>query len=165
MKNLLYIATIIGLFSCESSDTMDNNYYNLDTAVKITVVDINGNDLLNPNNANCFLEENIIIYYLIDGEEEEIYDPNMDCPRNFCIYAPDTADGKYWIGLTPNIVSDSTVGYGITYIKWNDNDKDTIKCAHRSGEGYTIVTKVWFNDELVWNEDDELTNRHIVIVK
>jgi len=164
MKYLIYSITIImGLFACDN-DKNDDIHYNLDTNISLTVVNENGIDLLNPENTDAFLEENIKIYYLIDGEMEEVFDPNMDNPRNFSINEPEVTGDKYWMELSLNIASDSIELYGTTYIKWNDVDTDTIQCDYKSGSEYTIITKVLFNKKIVW-EGDGLNGRYFEIVK
>lgn len=164
MKNLIYLITIImGIFAC-NKEKNDDIHYNLDTDISITVISENGIDLLNSDNTDAFLEENIKIYYLVNGEMEEVYDPNMDNPRNFSINEPEVNGDKYWMELSLNIASDTTEVYGITYIKWNDIDTDTIQCDYKSGNGYTIITKVLFNKKNVW-EGDGLNGRYFEIIK
>lgn len=153
----------MGLFACNKDENNDA-HYNLDTSISITVVDESGVDLLNPANTNAFLEENIKIYYLIDGVMEEVNDPNMDNPRNFSINEPEATGDKYWMELLLNIACDSTDLYGTTYIKWNDTDTDTIQCDYKSESDYTIITKVLFNNKVVW-EGDGLNGRYFEIVK
>ncbi|PWI29895.1 hypothetical protein DI383_09070 [Flavobacteriaceae bacterium LYZ1037] len=141
------------MISCNSDDENNHSpsYYNLETGVEFKVSSPTGVDLLNPNNANAYLAENIKIYYLRNSEIEEIYNPNMTSPRNFSIISPeDTGEDFYFIGVGLN-------SYGlentITYIEWNDTDTDTIRANFISGDNYTVITKAWYNEELIFDKD------------
>jgi hypothetical protein len=155
MKPLtLMLISAMMLFSCQK----EKEAMNLDAGIEITVFDNNGNDLLNPSNQNSFKEQNIKIYYLINGIVEEVYYPNYDNPRNFSIYE---RDGIYRMGLSPN--ANEKDEFPVTYIKWNETDTDTIKCSISRTESSVICTKVWYNETLMW--DDYSSCRCIQVVK
>ena len=154
MKNpiVLFLLGII-IISCNSDDENNNtpSYYNLETSVEFKVSSPAGVDLLNPNNANAYIAENIKIYYLRNGEIEEIYNPNMDAPRNFSIISPeDTGEDFYGIAIGLN---SSQLENAITYIEWSETDTDTIRANFQSGDNFTILTKAWYNDVLIFDED------------
>ena len=140
------------MISCSDSDDENNppNYYNLRTGVQFKVSSQTEIDLLNTDNENAYLAENIKIYYLINGEVKEIYNSNMDAPRNFAIISPeDSGENFYFMTIGLN---SSELENAITYIEWNDMDTDTIRANFRSGDNYTLITKAWYNEELIFDE-------------
>ena len=157
MKNLIFLLiTTILIASCSSDDNNnDDNYYNLDTDIIFTIKDSNGNDLLNPNNPNAYLSETVKIYYLKEnGDLEEVYNSNLDAPRNFNIITPeDSGENVYAFSLFPNT---NVIENAITYIEWNDTEKDTVRTNYRYGNNYTICNKVWYNNVNVWTENTEI---------
>jgi hypothetical protein len=150
----LIIITAMAFFSCKK----DKESLNIDTGIEINVKDNIGNDLLNPIFNNAFSESNIKIYYLIDGEKKEVYNPNYTYPRNFRI---SEKEGVYYMTLWPNTTEKDE--FPITYIKWNETDTDTIKCSFSRTENSVICIKVWYNGTLMWN--DYSSCRCIQVVK
>ena len=151
MKNLtLIILTSILIISCNSDDDNEDNFYALETGIDFLVSNQNGDDLLNPNTFNAYSSENIKIFYLKDGVVEEIYNSNLDLPRNFKIVAPeDSGIEKYYMSIfLNNFVSDNA----ITYVEWNETDTDTIRANFNNGDNYSILSKAWYNEELVFDE-------------
>ena len=144
--------TSILIISCNSSDdhNNENSYYNLSTGIDFLVTNQNGDDLLNPNTLNAYSSENIKIFYLKDGVVEETYNPNFDFPRNFAIVSPEDSGAEtYFMRIfLNNSVSDNA----ITYIEWNETDTDTIRANFNNGDNYSMVTKAWYNEELVFDE-------------
>mgnify|MGYP006141197027 CR=1 FL=1 len=164
MKNLFYYFTIsILIYSCNSDDINNNSFYNLDTNLSFKVSSIDGTDLLNPNNQNVYLEENIKIYYLNENDEVvEIYNSNADSPRNFSITSPENSDVNFYIfGVGLNVQGERTetepsfynINNAITYIEWNEADTDTIKANFRSGDNFLKLSKAWYNEQLIFDED------------
>lgn len=142
MRTIIFLTFIlIAMNACDR----DQEKLVLDAGIEISVLDGDGNDLLNPLTNNAFIESNIKIYYLVNGELEEVYYPNYDNPRNFSIYE---RDGFYRMGLSPNANEKDELP--VTYIKWNDNDTDTIKCSFSRTDNSVICTKVWYNESVMW---------------
>lgn len=153
MKNLFFIMTALLLVSC--SEKEDDylccaNQVHMD-GVEMSVRNSDGSDLLNPNNPNAYSADEIKLFYEIDGEVVEVYDPAMDLPRNFMIfnYSNET-ESEYRIRLLPNY--DRNESQPITYIQWNETDRDTIKAEfYYSGpedSNYSFtIENLWFNGE------------------
>jgi len=153
MKNLIFLLLIsILILSCSSDEDNNNNSaYALVTGVDFGVSSPTGIDLLNPANANAYLEESIKIYYLQNGEVKEVYNSNADNPRNFRIVSPENSgDEKYFMLLFLNNLESENA---ITYIEWNETDTDTLRANFRTGKGYTILSKTWYNDVLIFDEN------------
>lgn len=101
------------------------------------------------------------MFYLQNGVEYEYICGNCDNPKGFGFGNDST---KYIFSFLPNSVEQSNNTDPITYIQWNENDRDTVQChIERSPSGSSIVcTKVWYNGELVWNN---IGNREFNYVK
>ncbi len=155
MKYLIFLLSAMIFSSCNSDD---NDLVIIDTAINISIKDINGNDLLNPNNSNSFNENEFKILYEINGEQIVVNDDNLSYPRGFFVYQH---DNEYRIRIFPN--TNQNVDYPITYIKWDELDIDTLKCEIERKESSTVCKKVWFNEELVWQAYD--TERFFEIIK
>jgi hypothetical protein len=83
MKNIIiYLVVTLAFTTCNKNE---NDMFNLDRAIEISIKDSHGNDLLNPNNENSFQNNDIKLFYVIDNKSVEVYNPNNDYPRNFFI--------------------------------------------------------------------------------
>lgn len=143
MKYLILSIFVISL-SCKKEYCCDS----ISTEIDIFVVDTLGNDLLNTEIHGAINTDLIKLMYLIDGDVQEVYEPNMDCPRSVCFL--DTDPGRERIRIFPNEVESEE--YPITYIDWGNGDIDTLKChfiRNDDGNSSSIVCdKVWFNNVL-----------------
>ena len=156
------ITVIIGLLalscSTDNKNDLSSSNYNVGLPFKVTSVD--GTDLLNPANTNSFLKENIKIYYIRNNVKVEVYDPNLDNPRNFSIVPPSQSGlNYYYFDLALN---NQTLQNAITIIEWNNTDSDTIRANFDAGNNYMILSKAWYNEVLVL---DNNTNTLPVIIK
>ena len=41
---------------------------------------------------------------------------------------------------------DESIDYPITYIEWDNDDMDTVKCHYDIGDCHMVLNKVWYND-------------------
>lgn len=145
MKKLVIIIAIFTLFGCDKSSDMKETY-NFDTGLEFLVFNSNNEDLLDPATANHYEATEIKLFYVVDGEIEEVYDQNMDNPRNFSIYKH---EDEYRIGVSFNHTETSEKP--ITYIQWNNNDTDTIEVAYERTENAILKRKVWLNGKQIWD--------------
>ncbi len=149
MKNLILFCTALFFLSCSKSDKEENqSSVHLD-GIEIAVRNAAGEDLLDPNTPNAYSADGIKLFYEINGEVVEVYDPAMDHPRNFIIYNYiNENESEYRIGIFLNY--DRNEAQPITYIQWNETDRDTIKAKfHYSGpadSNYSFdIENLWFN--------------------
>jgi len=154
MKYLIAMATV--LFSSCSSD--DSDQFIVDTHIDVLIKDSNGNNLLDPENVNSYKEEQIKIFYLVNGQQSEVNNSNLDYPKGFFIYEH---ENEFRIRIFPN--SDKNEETPVTYIMWNNTDIDTIKCSIERKSNSEICKKVWLNDNLVWEAYE--TERFFEIIK
>ena len=155
MKNLIFLLLVsILIVSCNSDDNNnDDSFYYLGRDVEFKVTSIDGIDLLNPNNANAFLENNIKIYNLIDNEIVEVYNPNAQYARDFKIVSPENSGiEEYFIRV---YINNPKLENAITYIEWNETDTDTIRTNSVSNGNSLVLTQAWYNDNLLIDENTE----------
>ena len=154
MKNLIFLLLTTALIVSCSSDEDNNNgrsAYHIARNVEFRVSSATGIDMLDPTNANAYLEGSIKIYYLQNGAVNEVYNSNLSLPRNFDIVSPeDSGDSLYFMRIFLNNLEKENA---ITYIEWNEADSDTLRANFRTGKGYTILSKTWFNDVLIFDEN------------
>ena len=151
-------------FSCSKSDSIEKPYgSNISTGIQLSIFNSENEDLLNPENPNHLDHSKIKLFYVIDGVEKEVYNPNFDNPRNIFIFE-DEIENIYKIGISLN--DTETSERPITYIRWNDDDSDTIEATYeRDGPGIVLKNKVWLNGELVWERGDNTTDAYFVLIK
>lgn len=143
MKTMIILSAI---FLLQSSCKKENSPITLDSRIEFIVRDELGNNLLDPSIPSSFIENKVKIFYLTNGQKEEVFYPNYDHPRNFWFFEK---SGEFQMSLSPNSSIDEE--FPITYIQWNESDCDTIKCSFSRTSNSVICTKVWYNDSLVWD--------------
>lgn len=156
MKYLFFLLSIVFFISCEKQG--NEGEVIVDVAISISVKDGDGNDLLNANGSNSLNQHDFKVIYEINGKQVEVNDQKLHSPKGFFVYQ---AENEYRIRIFPN--TDKNVERPVTYIQWSETEIDTIKCEIERKGSSTICTKVWLNDELVWQAYD--TERFIQIVK
>jgi hypothetical protein len=156
------ITVIIGLLalSCSTDNKNDLSSTNYDVGLSFKVTSVDGTDLLNPANPNSFLKENIKIYYIRNNVKVEVYNPNLDNPRNFSIVPPSQSGLNYY--YFDMALNNQTLQNAITIIEWNNTDSDTIRANFDAGNNYMLLSKAWYNEVLVL---DNNTNTLPVIIK
>lgn len=117
------------------------------TRILISVVDSQGNNLLNPPSS---VAGNIKVFYLVNGKENLVGRPGG------VIKEVD----KYVYELLPNATP--TESLPVTIMDFGLLGSDKIKCQIVRDDGVTLVTKVWVNGEVKW---DNSGPRTITIVK
>lgn len=148
MKKTILVLAALTFFGCNKSKNIRPD--TLDIGMEFSVFSSQNEDLLDPATTNYFEASGIKLFYEINGEIKEIYDPNLDNPRNFRIYKH---ENEYRIGIALNYTETSVKP--ITYIQWNNNDTDTIEVVYDRNEGSPLKRKVWLNDLEIW---DRTTN-------
>lgn len=122
---------------------------------------------MDPDNPQAFDKKDIKLYYLINGEKQEVFDGRLNHPRNFFIFNRGeelkNSDG-YGIRIFANISESDE--FPITYVQWNEADTDTIKTKYRRTPNMIVLTKAWYNGKLVYDgETNGNAEPYIQIVK
>jgi hypothetical protein len=109
----------------------------------ISLKNSSGEDLLNPNNPNSYKESKIKTYYLVNGEEKIAHTEEF-------IY--EDGEGLYRLRIFLN--DEGNDEFPITYIDWNETDRDTIKSEIYKTDNQTRVIKIWYNKVLMWDAEN-----------
>ena len=93
MKKIGYLfVTILLSLSCSDEKDCCSQIAGNNTLFEFSLVNQNGEDLLNENTQNSYNTNNIKLYNLIDGEEILINNPNSDSPNGYSIFEKDGND-------------------------------------------------------------------------
>lgn len=135
--------------------------HSIDVGIDLFIENNTGNDLLDPLIQNSYNNQNIRLYYVNQNMEKVYVCGNYDSPYGYSFFKN---ENKNVMRIFPNYNQQQNGSNPITYIQWNDTDRDTLQCEiDRSGDGSTIYCKkVWYNNELVWNNNGL---RQITVVK
>lgn len=156
---LLTLVTVI--FSCSKSNEIDALYgYNIETSIELSILNSQNEDLLNSENPNHLDVKKIKLFNVINGKKQEVYDPDMDSPRNFFIFKH---ENEYRIRLFLNHTETSEKP--ITYIEWNDSDTDTIEVTYNRTKTSLLQNKIWLNGIQIWESGDNTIVPYFVLRK
>jgi hypothetical protein len=157
MNKILLIGFLFLISCSKKPDTMD--VFNIYIDFKLE--NSSGSDLLDPTVNNSYNTENIKLFYLQNGVEQLYLCGNCDHQKGYYFFE---RDNDYVIRFSPNFEIQQDGTDPITYIQWNETDRDTIQChINRNEDGsYIFCTKVWYNDSLVYDNNGE---RYFTIIK
>ncbi len=145
-KAIIILALMTIIIGCNESEDNNIKYGDyIETGIELSIVNSKGEDLLNPEHPNHLKEEDIKLFYLEDGQTKEVYNPDMDLPRNFKIYK---AINEYRIGIALN--SSPLEKKAITYIQWNKEDTDTLEATFRRSVSSVVRDTVWLNGKQIY---------------
>lgn len=160
MKNIIFLIILSIMSSC-TKDNPAPTSTNLDNSVIIYLKSSEGNNLLNTTNYNS---NNYRIYYKKGNEFIEQNNSNLDYPKNFFINSETNP-----ISMKLFLNHLSTEINPITVVKWNDIESDTLKTSFRRGiennTDYEICEKIWLNNALIWDINNNQNGRQIIITK
>lgn len=157
--SVFFILILLTIFSCSKNNEPEEQF-NLSSSLEFSIINSQNEDLLNPNNPNHINVANIKLFYVIDGKSQEIYDSNMDNPRNFRIYEH---KNEYRIRITTNATE--TAEKPITYIQWNENDTDTLEVLYERTQNAILQNKIWLNGEQIWERGNNTTDPYFILTK
>ncbi|MEM9548808.1 MAG: hypothetical protein AAGA77_22680 [Bacteroidota bacterium] len=134
LSSILSIAMAAMITSCDKSPDSAEVIGN---SLDLYVQNSNGENLL----GSTYLIEDIKLYYLNNGKTEEVFDANMAAPRNVKFV---DIEGNTALRIFANLNDEE---YPTTYLEWNAEDTDTIRCHYyRSEDNSTIqIDSVWYN--------------------
>jgi len=159
MKYIIFLGVslfVICLFGCKKQ----GKAYTIDYPIMISVANLQGQSLLDPETPGHFILEDIRKYDLVNGEAKLYYKSNLDWAYGYKVV--NTTSAGYIITVAPNIESKESPT--TTYIDWGNGDRDTIVCAMTKNDGtYQFKEGVWYNGEKVFTRG--VSAEPIVIVK
>lgn len=161
MKNLFPNLLVLSLITSSFFGCVEEGSEQaiIDNKLDFKVLNESNDDLLDSNTTDAINIDNIKLFYIIDGQLQEVYDPLMDYPKNFFVF---NDSGNYRIRLFLN--SDENEELPETIIQWTENEADTIKAEFKRGLNSLLLKNVWVNGELgEFNTDD--FSRTITLIK
>jgi hypothetical protein len=159
MKKIIIVLAVFTLFSCNKSNEVEEQF-NIYAGIEFSVFNSQNEDLLDTATANHIEASEIKLFYQVDGEIKEVFDANMQNPRNFMIYKH---ENEYRIGVSLNHTE--TSDKPVTYIQWNENDTDTIEVIFNRTPNAIIQDRIWLNGNLIWELGDNTIDPYFVLIK
>lgn len=154
MKILILLCVLNILISCSKDENMNSSVVSV--AVEFSLIDQNGDDLLDSLTPNYFKREEMELYYLIDNKKIKAtdFDPQIG-KQNGIMLITETVPFRLRIftyhhgdnGLISEVNGVKT-GRSITYVELNGATTDTIKAEWGNGNNCFVNTKIWYNGEL-----------------
>ena len=141
----LFIFLAGSLVMCsDQRDCCTNNYLN----IEVELQNIDGTDMLNPSTSGYIKKQDIELYYEINGNLETYVSLNegamLDNPEGFDMQS----DGaKYFLQVFSNPTAGNNV---ITLIRIKDRAEIRLVTKVEDNHGRQI-TKLWYNDQLIWS--------------
>jgi hypothetical protein len=164
MRALLIILTLITLIGCEE-DNENMNGFNLENQILLNLKNSDGLNLLDTSTENSYNNESMKLFYLVNDEPIEVTIENGFNMGSLEL----TSDKLLKIFTNPsssNIVEETSeydIVENVAFLELSETDTDTIKThslsknlSHSTANGnccYFLVSKVWYNDELVWESE------------
>ncbi|HEY9114927.1 MAG TPA: hypothetical protein VIN10_09500 [Bacteroidales bacterium] len=159
MKKLIAIFAVITLFACnKTNDPAD--YFNLYAGCEFSVFNTQNEDLLDTTSANHLKASEIKLFYQIDGENNLVFNADMQFPKGFHIFKH---ENEYRIGIWLNHTE--TTDKPVTYIQWNENDTDTIEVIYNRTPNSIVQNKIWLNGVLVWELGENTIDPYFALIK
>ena len=113
----------------------------------VAYVNVNGTNLLQN-------DSQITVYYERNGVAEKVQRSNLDCPNGYTLTSQrnTVANGsdELCVKVFPSDYMDNE-NISTTYIKFGNNQMDTIQCQFHTTSNSITLTKSWLNGTLVWD--------------
>ena len=145
MKNLIFICLNLILFSC-NKETKENQV-NVDTLNWIILKNIAGDNLLDPNVQNHYVQNEIYVFKLGSDGREIILQNN---------YVKLTPEKGYIIRMVGYGIDKSSVNQATVYLRLSPSEVDTIKVEYKIDHGNLFTTKLWYNGEVKWTRENDI---------
>lgn len=165
-KSIIFLIFTI-FFSCSNDEENSQEKINLNMEVDLMLKNTSNEDLLNPATNEFFPFDEIKLYYIINGVKQEVNDNNLDLPRNLELVNGNSGNvlAIFTNSLNNKLISEQNgikIVENITYLELSKTSTDTIKTYAKMKRGNISITKVWYNDQLVWDAE---TGGLITIIK
>ena len=125
--------------SCSKENTTSPSTF-VGTVFEFSFQNELGDDLLNPDFSGSYKQKDLEVYCL-NKETKKVLANNAS--PNFI------SKERGFFTLSINLAN------GTTYLRLSDSTTDTIISETSFGDNYQYTTKIWYNDDLIWQEDDE----------
>ena len=156
MKKLLLALLTIILVSCTSDDPENCcTYISLGTDIKYE--NSEGINLL--DGSNTYNVSEIEVFHRIDGEWERYFEGNLDYPKGLKKIEID-GENYLTVFLSNGVNEDNISG---TKLVFDNGEEDIIKSVVDKSSGNQIVTKIWYNEELKWSNEENVEPRFTIV--
>ena len=152
MKTIIMVLVIaVVALSCSKNEKPIKGFV-YEVNVDFNILNQNGEDLLNSKTSGYFPFEDMKLFYLINGEKVEVFDPNLDFPRSIMLI---TETSPYTLRcFTSSSENGFTheenglkIGTATAYLQLNVNDTDTLITEWTSGDYSFVNSEIWYNGE------------------
>ena len=149
MKKFTFLITILLLVGCEKEDQPVNSVY-IENALKLNVINEEGEDLLSSDTPGYFRSQDIKTFYRNEeGNFQALYQSNLDNPKFFKIREE---DDKNVFVLFPYMESRNSEN--VTLIEWRQVVVDTIETIHSYTANTVYLEEARLNGELIYVRDN-----------
>lgn len=161
--NYIFVLLLVVLLSCSTNESSSSVV--IQKNVSVSYLNEQGKDLVDPDQSNRVSDKNVTMYYLKNGEAVKYFEGNLDNPDGIGVLPPSQTPSEYYAldFLVNTIPSQSQA---ITYVQFADGATDTLKVQYKNSENSSfsgvVVTKVWYNQELVVEEGEP---RYFIVTK
>lgn len=153
MKNLMISILIISfLANCtKNSDEPVGDIVNAN--IRYNIINEAGDDLLNSDNDGYFPFSDMKLYYIENNQKVEVYDENMDSPRNINVISGTdlfTLKISLLYHGDEDLISeddDGKWGQSTALIELSASITDTIVYEWANSKSNFTVSKIWYNGE------------------
>lgn len=156
MKRISFLLLTLLLFSCTEDEPMLCCTV-IDANVAIEYMNAQGENLFETPSAPDLSE--IDVYHKIDSEWVEYFEGNLDYPKGLRL--ADIEDQTYLVVFVN--LSSGNDNISETKMVFPGGDEDVIRTEINKTGNNSIVTKVWFNDELKWETENRSPRRFTVV--
>lgn len=154
----LLMFSVMLFYGC--SDSEDGDQVVVDVSVHLTIEDAQGTDLLDPEEENAITQDDIHLFYEIDGSKVSFESANegsqLDYPKGFFIGPSEGANvfgGKHVLTVFSNPTAGDDV---ITIIEVEGHDDITLSTSVSRKHGNTVVQAIRYDGDVVWKNDDDI---------
>jgi hypothetical protein len=141
-------------------DTDSCGCVTVNLGIELAIEDAAGNDLLNPSTEGYFTEQDIDLYYEINGKLEthaSMSSGQLNNPDGLTIGSDGT---RYLLGLSSNPTAGKKV---VTLVRIKDKP-DIRLVTQVNGDNGKRVEKIWYKDQLVWSMEMQIAPLVTVIL-
>lgn len=156
MKSFICALTLLTIPSSFNNDETYPKGVNIRIGLDIIFLNSKGENLLQNETTEHYIFEDMKLFFLRSGKEEEVYIPNLNYPKGLRLITENqvrlnvSAD----VGYEPDIISITekiSTGRSVAFLKINNKLTDTIKTEWIITSQSKLITKAWCNEMLVYN--------------
>lgn len=144
------------LFSCDKDEP--SAAVVVDLTIDLNLENANGQDLLNPATPNAIHDNDIKVFYDVDGaqltytELNQTHGELLDYPGGFFIIQPEVGATKY----TLRVFGNSTIGEAVkTTLKIDGREEIEFTTRVQHANGNILIEEIWLKENLIWSRNSE----------